>query len=175
MTDLHQLLVDRRSIRKYKDQPLDPEVVKTILEAGLLSPTGKNSRPWHFVAVEDKDTLQRLSECKPGTALAVGRSTLSVVVCVDVTATETWVEDGSIAAAYMMLQAKDLGVGSCWIEVNGRLTADGTPSEEAVQEILGLPEQIQPLCIIAMGIPDEERKPQNTDKLLWERVHIDKF
>ncbi len=175
MTDLHQLLVERRSIRKYKEEALDPEVVKTILEAGLLSPTGKNARAWHFVAVEDKAMLERLSQCKAAGALPVKNSTLTIAVCVDVTATETWIEDGSIAAAYMMLQARDLGVGSCWIEVNGRLAADGTPAEDVVQELLGLPEQIQPLCLIAMGVPDEERKPQNVDKLLWERVHIERF
>jgi len=175
MTDLHQLLVERRSIRKYKDQPLDPETVRTILEAGLLSPTGKNARAWHFIAVEDKDMLLRLSQCKTSGALPVAKSALTVCVAVDITSSETWIEDGSIAAAYMMLQARELGVGSCWIEVNGRLAADGTPAEDVVSELLGLPEQIQPLCLIAMGIPDEERKPQNVEKLLWEHVHCGMF
>lgn len=175
MTNLHQLLVERRSIRKYTDQPIDPETVKTILEAGLLSPTGKNARAWHFIAVENKDMLLRLSECKANGALPVGRSALTICVAVDVTASETWIEDGSIAAAYMMLQARELGVGSCWIEVNGRLAADGTPAEDVVSELLGLPEHIQPLCLIALGIPDEERKPQNVEKLLWNHVHCDTF
>lgn len=175
MTDLHQLLIDRRSIRKYKDEPLDPDAVKTILEAGLLSPTGKNARAWHFIAVDDRDTLAALSRCKRAGALPVAKSALTICVCVDITASETWIEDGSIAASYMMLQARDLGIGSCWIEVNGRLAEDGTPAEEVVSEILGLPEQIQPLCLVSLGLPDEERKPQNTEKLLWERVHIGKF
>lgn len=175
MTNLHQLLIERRSIRKYKDEALDPEVVKTIIEAGLLSPTGKNTRAWHFIAVEDKTLLEQLSQCKASGALPVGRSALTICVAVDVTASETWVEDASIAAAYMMLQARDLGVGSCWIEVNGRLSADGTPAEDIVSELLGLPEQIQPLCLISMGIPDEERQPQNTEKLLWDHVHCDSF
>jgi len=175
MTDLHQLLVERRSIRKYKDEPIDPETVKTIIEAGLLSPTGKNARAWHFIAVEDKALLQQLSQCKASGALPVAKSALTICVAVDVTASETWIEDGSIAAAYMMLQARDLGVGSCWIEVNGRLAADGTPAEDVVSELLGLPEQIQPLCLVSLGMPDEERKPQNTDKLLWDHVHCDTF
>lgn len=175
MTDLHQLLIERRSIRRYKNEAIDPETVKTILEAGLLSPTGKNARAWHFIAVENKTVLEQLSQCKSAGALPVAKSALTICVAVDVTASETWVEDGSIAAAYMMLQARDLGVGSCWIEVNGRLAADGTPAEDIVSEILGLPEQIQPLCLIAMGIPDEERKPQNTEKLLWDHVHCDSF
>lgn len=175
MNNLHELLINRRSIRKYKDEPLDPTAVKTILEAGLLSPTGKNKRAWHFIAVDDKEMLQKLSQCKSSGALPVKGSALTVAVCVDVTESETWIEDASIAAAYMMLQARDLGIGSCWIEVNGRLSADGTPAEEVVQELLGLPEQIQPLCLVTFGMPDEERQPQNVEKLLWERVHIGQF
>lgn len=175
MENLHQLLIERRSIRRYTDQPLDADHVKTILEAALLSPTGKNARAWQFVVVDDRDMLTRLSECKQAGALPVAKATMAVVVCVDVTASETWVEDGSIAAAYMMLQARDLGVGSCWIEVNGRLAADGTPAEDVVAELLGLPEHIQPLCIVTFGYPAEERKPQNTEKLLWDHVHIGCF
>jgi nitroreductase len=175
MQSLHQLLVERRSIRRYTDQQLDPEQVKTILEAGLLSPTGKSARAWHFIVVDDPDMLQRLSECKKAGALPVAKARMAVVVAVDVTRSETWVEDGSIAAAYMMLQARDLGIGSCWIEVNGRLAADGTPAEDIVAELLGIPEQIQPLSIITFGYPDEVRQPQNVEKLLWERVHIGSF
>lgn len=64
MESLHRLLVERRSIRRYTEQPLDPDTVKTILEAALLSPTGKNSRAWHFVVTDNKDMLEKLSECK---------------------------------------------------------------------------------------------------------------
>lgn len=173
--DLQQLLISRRSIRKYKDEPLPGDAVKKILEAALLAPTGKNSRAWHFIAVEDKTMLERLSHCKTYGSSAVGRAALAIVVCEDITATETWIEDASIAAAYMMLQAQELGIGSCWIEINGRLTDDGTPAEDVVSELLGIPEQVQPLCFITLGYPDEERKPQNTEKLLWERVHIGCF
>ena len=175
MTNLQQLLIERRSIRKYTDQPLSPEDVKTILEAGLLSPTGKNCRAWHFIAVEEPTMLERLAQCKSSGALPVGRCKLAVVVACDVTESATWIEDASIAAAYMMLQARELGIGACWIEVNGRLAEDGTPAEDVVSELLGMPEQVQPLCILAMGYPDEERQPQNTEKLRWENVHIGQF
>lgn len=175
MHDLHQLLIERRSIRKYTAQPLNPDDVKTIIEAGLLSPTGKNTRAWHFIAVEDPEMLERLSHCKSSGALPVGRCKLAVIVAVDVTESETWIEDASIAAAYMMLQARDLGIGSCWIQVNARLDEAGTPAEDIVAELLGMPEQVQTLCIVTFGYPDEERQPQNVDKLRWENVHIGKF
>lgn len=172
MENLHQLLVNRRSIRRYTPQPIDSEHVRMILEAALLSPTSKSSRAWEFVVIEDKQTLDSLSQCKMAGAGPVAKATLAVVVAVDTTSTEPWIEDGSIAASNMMLQAADLGIGSCWIQVRGRGTADGTPSEDFVQDLLGIPEHIIPLCIITLGYADEQRKPQDCEKLLWEKIHI---
>lgn len=172
MTDFHDLAVNRRSIRRYKSQPLNPEDVRLILEAALLAPTGKNSRPWHFTAVDNPDTLAKLAQCKSAGAGPVAGCPLAIVVCADTTKSETWIEDASIAAAYMQLQAADLGLGSCWIQVRGRFTADDIPSEEYVRELLGIPEEIQPLCIVTFGYKDEQRKPQAVDKLLWDRVSI---
>lgn len=175
MESLHELLVKRRSIRRYKDQPLDAEAVKLILEAGLMAPTSKNSRAWQFVAVDDKEMLQRLSQCKSAGAMPVGKASLAVVVAVDATKSEAWIEDASAAASYMQLQAADLGIGSCWVEVRDRYQADGTPANEYVQELLGIPEEISVVCILTFGYPDEERKPCDTSKLHWENVHIGEF
>ncbi len=171
----HDLLVERRSIRRYTSEKIDPEQVRLILEAGLLAPTSKSARAWQFVVVEDADTLQRLSECKPMGATPVARCPLAIVVAVDSTATEPWVEDASVAASYMQLQAADLGLGSCWIQVHGRFAADGTPSDEYVQEMLGIPETCPVVCILTFGHKDEQRKLQDVDKLRWENVHIDKW
>ena len=69
MTDLHDLLVRRHSIRRYKPEPLKPEEVKLILEAALLAPTSKNTRSWQFIAVDDRSMLERLGQCKPAGAI----------------------------------------------------------------------------------------------------------
>ncbi len=172
MTDLHQLLLERHSIRRYTSSPIAPGDVKLILEAALLAPTSKNCRAWHFVVVEDKSMLERLSRCKPAGAAPVSRCALAVVVCGDSTVTDPWVEDCSIAAEFMQLQAADLGLGSCWVQVRGRFTADGIPSEEYVQQLLGIPETVSVLCVMTFGHKDEERKPVDPSKLLWEKVHI---
>ncbi len=172
MDNLHELLVNRRSIRRYTDEPIDPEQVRLILEAGLLAPTSKSSRSWQFIAVEDKEMLERLSQCKPAGAAPIGKCTLAVVVAGDPSASEPWIEDASVAAAYMQLQAADLGLGSCWIQVRGRFAADNTPSDEYVSELLGIPENYPVLCILTFGHKNEERRPQAIDKLLWEKVHI---
>lgn len=172
MENFHDLLINRRSIRRYTDKPLDPEAVKTILEAALMAPTSKNSRPWHFVAVDDRDQLERLAQCKPAGAGPIEKCVLAVVVCADSTKSEPWIEDASIAASFMQLQAADLGIGSCWIQVRGRFTANDIPSEEYVREQLGIPEEISVLCIVTFGYKDEERRPIDTSKLLWEKVSL---
>ena len=172
MSHFHSLALRRHSIRKYTAQTIDASDVKLILEAALLAPTSKNSRPWQFVCVDEKSMLQRLAQCKPAGAMPVERCRLAVVVCADSTLSDPWVEDASIAAAFMQLQAEDLGLGSCWVQVRGRFTADGLPSEEYVQQLLGIPDTISVLCIVTFGHKDEERKPVDPSKLLWEKVHI---
>lgn len=175
MENFHQLIVERRSIRRYKEIEIDADKIKTILEAGLLAPTSKSKRAWQFIAVDDKDTLERLKGCKAAGAVSLGNCPLAIVVAVDSTISDAWIEDASVAAIMMQLQAEDLGLGSCWVQVRGRFTADGIPAEEVVQETLGMPEHVTPVCIITLGYKDEERKPQNVDKLKWENVHIDKW
>lgn len=175
MENIHELLVRRHSIRKYTSEPIAAEDVKLILEAGLLAPTSKSSRSWQFIAVDDRAMLDRLAQCKPAGALPLSRCPLAIVVAGSPELSDPWVEDASIAAAYMQLQAEDLGIGSCWIQVRGRFTADGIPSEEYVQELLGIPETLPVLCIMTFGHKDEERRPVDTSKLCWEKVHIGRW
>ena len=175
MNNFHDLIVNRRSIRKYTDRPLDPDAVKLILEAGLMAPCSKSSRAWQFVVVEEPEMLQRMSQCKPAGAISLTRAKVAIVVGIDPSKTEPWIEDASVAAAFMQLQAADLGIGSCWVQVRDRFTADGIPAQEYIQDLLGIPENIPVVCIITLGYKDEERKPNDLSKLKWENVHIEKW
>lgn len=172
MENIHDLIINRRSIRRYTDQPVDADHVRLILEAGLMSPTSKNSRSWSFVVVEEKEMLQRLGDLKPSYAASIANAPLAIVVCSDMTKSEAWIEDASVAASFMMLQAADLGLGSCWVEVRDRYREDGEPSEEYVREGLGIPEEMAVVCILSIGYKNEERRPIDPAKLLWEKVHI---
>jgi len=175
MDNFHDLIVRRHSIRKYTDEQVSADDVRLILEAALLAPTSKSSRSWQFIAVDDRSMLERLAACKPAGSLPLTRCPLAIVVVGNPELSDPWVEDASIAAAYMQLQAEDLGLGSCWIQVRGRFTSDGIPSEEYVQELLGIPETLPVLCIMTFGHKDEVRKPVDTSKLLWEKVHVGRW
>ena len=175
MTSFHDLITNRRSIRRYTDEEISADDVKTIMEAALMAPTSKSSRPWQFVIVEDSARLEALSKCKEAGAMPIAKAPLAIVVAVDVEASDPWIEDSAIAATYIQLQAQDLGLGSCWIQIRGRYTERDLESETYVQNVLDMPDTILPVAIITIGHPAEEKKPQNLEKLLWEKVHINEW
>ncbi len=166
------MLLRRHSIRRYTDEDLKAEDVRTILEAALLAPSSKNARSWQFVVVEDKNMLLRLSDCKPVYAASIKGCKLAVVVTADPGKSEAYIEDATVAAIFMHLQATALGIGSCWVQVRGRQAADGESSEQVVREALGIPENMVVECIMTFGYSDEQRRPVDPSKLLWEKVHL---
>lgn len=173
--DFSDLIRKRRSIRKFSDKKLEAEQVQAILQAGLMAPSSKNSTPWQFILVEDKDVLVKLSQSKEYGSKPIAECALAIVVLADPFASDVWIEDASIASIMMQLQAEDLGLGSCWIQIRDRETAANTSSEEFVKEILDIPMQMQVLAILAIGNKAQERSPHDEDKLQWEKIHIGKF
>lgn len=173
--DLNNLVQNRRSIRKYTSEQISADNVKMILEAALWAPSSKNSHPWHFIIVDNPETLIKMSSCRAIGTIPLKSAVLAVVVCADSSLSDVWVEDCSIAASYMQLQAAALGLGSCWVQVRERFSAEGIPAEEIIQEILGIPEHVNVECIVTFGHKDEIRKPLDPTKTLWEKIHIDKW
>ena len=173
MTSFHDLLIQRHSIRKFTDQPVDAEHVKLILEAALMAPSSKRSMPWEFLVVEDKEKLQQISKCRTMGTVALTSCPLAIFVMANPEKSDAWIEDASIAAVLMQLQAEDLGLGSCWVNVYGRYTADPEiTSQDYIREIIDIPGEQQILCIIAIGHKAEERKPFDLSRIKWEKVHI---
>ena len=168
----HELLLQRHSIRRYTEQAIDAEDVKTILEAALLAPTSKNARCWQFVVVEEPEVLRKLEGLKPSYAMSLRTAPLAVVVTVSPEKSEAYIEDGTAAAMFMHLQAAALGIGSCWIQVRGREQENGEPSENYVRDMLGIPYDQVVECIMTFGYSAETRKPVDPAKLQWEKVHI---
>ena len=175
MEKFSELIRNRRSMRKFTEEELTQEEVVSLLKAGLMAPSSKGSTPWQIIVVDDKETLTKLSGCKQVGSNFLKDAALAIVVVADPLASDVWIEDASIASIYIQLQAEDLGLGSCWIQLRERFAPDGTPSNEIVHEALDLPLQLQALSIIALGHKGMERKPFNEDRLQWEKIHINKF
>ncbi len=170
--DFHQLLFNRHSIRKYKDEALDAESVKQIIEAGLLAPSSKSSRPWQFVIVEDKATLKVLSKCKSAGALPIAGASMAIIICADPERSDVFIEDCSVAATFIQLQAAALGIGSCWIQIRDRYDSSNQPAQNLIKETLNIPDYLQVVQVVTLGISDETRRPVDPSKLLWEKVHL---
>lgn len=163
---------DRRSIRHYQVRPLEPADIEQLQEAVLRAPSSRNRQPCRYVFVSDATALEGLSHAKPTWTDFIGKAPLGVVVCADPSASDCWIEDGSIAAAILQLTATDLGLGSCWIQIRGRTYQDGRPSEEYVREVLGLPDELSVLCMIAVGYPAEDKPPRAADSLSWDKIEV---
>ncbi len=170
--DFHEMLFERRSIRKFTSQDIAPQLVETIVEAGLLAPTSKNGHSWQFTLVDDREMLTQLSMCKPQFATPVKDCKLAIVVSGNPLKSDVWVEDASIAASYMQLQVEALGMGSCWIQVRSRMLDHENTSSEFIKGLLNIDAEQQVLCVLAIGYRGETKRPASRERLLWENVHV---
>jgi nitroreductase len=100
---------------------------------------------------------------------------LAIAVLGDAETSDAWIEDASVAATMMLLQAEDLGLGACWVQVRERKDAEGRDAEDNVRRLLSIPSKYRVLCLIAVGHKGAERKPQNEERLKWEKVHSEKW
>ena len=175
MTAFKDLVQQRRSHRKFTEEEIDPESVRLILRAALMSPTSKGQRAWRFVLVDNPDSLQKMADAKDLGAQFLAGAVLAVAVLGEPQKNDCWVEDGSIAAYAMQLQAEELGLGSCWAQMRGRGLFDGTSADTVLRGVLDYPEDMSCLCVVGFGHWTDERKPQAEDKLKWENVHLNSF
>lgn len=170
-----ELAKKRRSHRLFTEEKITEEEYKSIIKAALMSPSSKTSRPWSFVVVDDKDKLQKISESRTMGSQFVKGAAMAIVVLIDRELTEPWIEDGAIASTMMLLQAEDLGLGGCWMQVRGRENSEGISTEKILKDLFDIPEKYSILNVIALGHKVKELKPQNEEKLLWERLSINKY
>ena len=142
------------AVREFADKPVPPDSALRIVEAAWLSPSAANRQPWHFIAVDDRDTLRQLgSIAKSGPYIA--QAPFAVAVCIE--DTDFAVSDASRAVQSMVLTAWSDGIGSNWA---------GFRNLEGARPILGVPENFEVLCIVPFGYParpvgkgKKERKP----------------
>ena len=152
------------AVRNYQERPLPPDTVRRIIEAGRLTASGMNGQPWHFILVEDRDTLRRLAElARSGPYIAEA----PVAVAVAIAKTRFAVSDASRAIQSMVLTAWSEGVGSNWVGFLG-LTD--------VQSLLAIPDDLEVLAVLPFGYPAQARgKGKKQRKPLSEIAHRGRF
>ncbi|HQC05163.1 MAG TPA: nitroreductase family protein [Paludibacteraceae bacterium] len=175
MDSFYELAKNRRSIRKYLDKPVEREKIDSILRTALMSPASKRANGWEFIVVDDREKLVKLSQCRDFGSKFVVEAPMAIVVAYDPEKSDVWFEDASIAATFIQLAAEDLGLGSCWVQVYKRHYNETTTSEDYIKDLLGIPATLRVLNMITIGYKDEERKPYDEAKLLYDKLHYNQF
>ena len=152
--ELIDVMLKRRSTRKFNDEQVTREELDKILQAALLAPTSMNRKPCNFMVVERKETLTDLANSKDHGAGLIDGADKAIVVVADTMVADTWIEDSSIALTYMHLMATEIGLGSCWVQIHLR-SKNGKDSEEIVRDILKIDDHYRVVGIMALGHSDD--------------------
>ena len=167
--DVFKAIAERRSIRNYKNNEIEDEKLEKILESARIAPSASNRQEWKFLVVKNQKTRDKLVEAAHGQKF-VGQAPVTIVAC----STEServmpcgqyaYTVDLSIAVSFMILEATEIGLGTCWL---------GAYDEEKVKEILGIPDEIRVPAMFTLGYADENpparpRKDLN-DIICYER------
>ncbi len=169
------ILRNRRSVRKFEDRPIEDEKIEILKEALVRSPSSRSINPWEFIIVDDRETIQALSRCKPHGAGFLASTPLAVVILGDTRASDTCIEDCSIAAITLQYAAESLDLRSCWCQVRLRSCDEDKSAGEYLRDELNIPEGYLVECIIGIGYPGEGKEPHSKESLDWGKVHRKKF
>jgi nitroreductase len=158
----------RRSVRKYEDRAIEESKIKILLEAGMAAPSGRNLKPWHFVAITDRKTLDLLAEAHPYGKMLF-EATAAILVCGDIEISpDYWIQDCSAATENILVAAAGSGLGTVWLGCHPR-----EDRVTAIKGILDIPDEIGILSLIAVGYPGEKKEARTQYE--EERVHRGKW
>lgn len=167
MNDALELLKSRRSIRKYKDQPVEEEKVQKCLEAAQWAPSASNKQPWEFLVVTDEQVRKKLSEVHPY-ARFVAQSPVVFIPLTNPEVHEKYhMSDTALATLQYMIEAHSLGLGTCWAGVIN------SSIEPKIRKLLGIPDHLHVLGLVATGYPDEQ--PTTKRKEIETLIHYGKY
>lgn len=168
--ELIQGIYTRRSIRKYKNAEITQQQIDTILKAGMYAPSARNQQPWHFIVINDREILIEIMNVHPY-AKMLSEASIAILVCGDQNlelSKDYWVVDCSAATQNILLAAHGLGLGAVWLGVHPR-----EERKSEMRRIFDLPNHIQPLSLISVGVPNEEK--DTPERFKQERIHYNNW
>lgn len=168
--DAIEAIMTRRSIRRYSDEPIDDHLMERLIRAAMAAPSAGNQQPWHLVVIRERDRLSRMAEIHEHAKMASGAAA-AVVVCSETVGLKHpgyWQQDCAAAVENLLLAAHASGLGAVWCGIY--------PKEHraaAFRADLELPEGIEPLALVVMGSPAEEKPP--SERYAPARVHRERW
>lgn len=164
-------IINRRSIRQYKDTPIPEEIIEKILTAAMYAPSAMNLQPWDFIVCNTKETLELCVKSVPHGGNILQQAKSAILVCGDnnIEQNKDYIlQNCSAAIQNILLQAHEMGIGTCWIAVY--------PIEDVIKNIkenFNLPGYIIPVALVSMGYPAEEKEIEKRYKK--EKIHCNNW
>jgi nitroreductase len=149
--DVFTAISHRKSVRKYKTTAVEEDKLRKVLEAGRVAPSAGNRQDWKFIVVKDHETRRKLAVAARN-QMFLEQAPVAIVGCaidpsyVMMCGQPAGIIDVSIAFSFMMLEATEQGLGTCWL---------GAFDEATVKQILGVPEPVRVVAMTPLGYPDE--------------------
>ena len=169
MPEIIDIILSRRSVRSFTDQPVDHETLVLLLKAAMSAPTACNSQPWEFVVVTEPEVLAHIRD---KFLFARYNAPAAIVVCGNIkiahnsVGRDHWVQDCSAATENILIAAAGLGLGAVWIGVHPY------PSKiKPLAKVLGIPEHVTPLSMVYVGHPAEKKEPRtqyDEHRIYWQ-------
>jgi nitroreductase len=159
-------ILNRRSVRSYRDDPVSDADIEEVLAAGFCAPSGHAASAWHVLVVRDQAIKDALAGVHQWSRI-IARAPVAIVVCVDRSVADLWIEDGSAFMENMLIQATSMGLGTCWVAMR-------ETEVDFVHATLGLPPDLAVLAATPLGYP--ARHPGPHEPAIPEgRVHFDRY
>jgi nitroreductase len=165
--ELKEVLLKRRSVRKFTDEPVSDAMIEELLHAAMSGPSACNKKPWEFYVVTNE---AKLEELKGASKFTKFNSKLAIVVCgnllhaLPLQMANYWIQDCSAATEHILLRVTDVGLGAVWCGIHPQKGA-----EERVRNMLNIPKTQIPLNVIFIGHPAEE--PEARDQYEEKYIH----
>ena len=166
-------IMTRGSVREFTGEKISDAQIDTLLRAAMAAPSAINKQPWAFIVVNDEAVLAKLGEALPYSRCS-NHPAVAIIPCGDLTKAipgemaNFWINDVSAATENLLLAAHAMGLGAVWTGLHPDMNR-----AKMVQEMLGLPEHIIPLCVVPVGVPAEQ--PAVKDKYNAENIHYNKW
>ena len=166
------VIFSRKSVRSYTGNSLSKDDLEMLLKAGMAAPSGRNQQPWAFIAITDPDVLVKLAEGLPYAKMLPNAGSAIVVCGYSVPPSrpgskDLWEQDCAAATQNILLAAEAMNLGAVWTAVHPY-----PERQEYIRQVLNIPAEIYPFCVIPVGYPTGEEQPKDKfdpDKIHWER------
>ena len=166
-------IMTRVSVREFTGEKISDAQLDTLLRAAMAAPSAINKQPWAFIVVTDEEKIAALGEALPYSRCS-NKPAVAIIPFVDLSKSiegemaNFWINDVSAATENLLLAAHAMGLGAVWTGLHPDMNR-----AKMVQDMLGLPEHIIPLCVVPVGVPAE--KPEIKDKFKPENIHYNEW